>query len=61
MNNYSKKEFLTPKEIAAKLQLNLMTIYSYIKKKKLMAIRIGKGYRIDRDDFDKFIESNKLR
>jgi len=61
MNNYNKKKFLTPKEIASKLQLNLVTIYSYIKKRKLIAIRIDKNYRIDQDDFEKFIESNKLR
>lgn len=60
MNNYSK-QFLTPKDIASKLQLNLMTVYGYIRKKKLIAIRIGKSYRIDQTDFDKFIESNKLR
>lgn len=61
MNNYNKKKFLTPKDIASKLQLNLVTIYSYIKKRKLIAIRIRKNYRIDQDDFEKFIESNKLR
>lgn len=61
MNYYSKKKFFTPKDIASKLQLNLVTIYSYIKKKKLIAIRIGKSYRIDQTEFDKFIESNKLR
>jgi len=60
-NDSNNKQFLTPKDIAVKLQLNIMTIYGYIREKRLMAIRIGKSYRIDQSDFNKFIESNKLR
>jgi excisionase family DNA binding protein len=61
MNNYTKKCFLTPGEIAQKLRLNLVTIYSYIKKRKLKAIVFGRNYRIAQEDFEEFIESNKLR
>jgi excisionase family DNA binding protein len=61
MDNYNNKKYLTPKDIAQKLQLNLLTIYGYIRKKKLVAIRINKNYRIDEDDFERFIEANKLR
>jgi len=52
-------QFLTPSEVAAKLQLNLLTIYKYIKNKRLMAIKFGRNYRISKEDLDKFIKSNK--
>jgi excisionase family DNA binding protein len=61
MDNFSKQQFLTPKEVAEKLKINLLTVYSYIRKKKLTAIRIGTNYRIDRIDFEKFIELNKTQ
>jgi excisionase family DNA binding protein len=59
MKNNSAKNFLTPQEVANDLQLNTLTIYGYIKKKKLLAIKIGRNYRIAKEDLDKFIESNK--
>jgi len=51
--------FLTPSEVAEELQLNLLTIYKYIRNKKLMAVRFGRNYRITKEDLDKFITSNK--
>jgi len=51
--------FLTPSEVAKQLQLNLLTIYKYIRTKKLIAIKFGRNYRITKEDLDKFIKSNK--
>ena len=59
MKNNISKNFLTPREVAKDLQLNPLTIYGYIKKKTLMAIKIGRNYRIAKEDLDKFIKSNK--
>jgi len=53
------KQFFTPSEVAKELQLNLLTIYKYIRNKKLLAIMFGRNYRIKKEDLDKFIESNK--
>jgi len=50
---------LTPQEVADKLQLNLLTIYRYIKSKKILAIRLGRTYRIAKKDLNIFIESHK--
>ena len=50
---------LTPSEVAEKLQLNLLTIYNYIRCKKLPAVRFGRNYRILQEDFEDFIKSNK--
>jgi len=56
MNNDS--QLLTPQEVAIKLKLNLLTIYRYIKDKKILASKFGRKYRINRDDLKKFIKSN---
>lgn len=53
------RQFFTPSEVAKELQLNLLTIYKYIRNKKLLAIMFGRNYRITKEDLDKFIESNK--
>ncbi|MEK7573879.1 MAG: helix-turn-helix domain-containing protein [Patescibacteria group bacterium] len=59
MANNSIKNFLTPAEVAKDLQLNTLTVYGYIRKKTLLAVKIGRNYRITKEDLDKFIESNK--
>jgi len=51
--------FLTAKEVANLLKLNILTIYEYIKNNELKAIRFGRNYRIAKEDLDRFIESNK--
>lgn len=56
-----KKEFYTAQQLAEKLQVNVMTIYRYIDKKKLSAYKIGKEYRIDEVEFEKFITNFKVK
>lgn len=51
-----EKDFYTAKDLADKLQVNIMTIYRYIKAKKLKAYKIGKDYRIDSKEFDAFLK-----
>lgn len=53
------QQFFTPQEVAKELQLNLLTIYRYIRRKKLLAIKFGRQYRIAKKDLDNFIKSNK--
>jgi len=57
MNKYS--QFLTPLDVAQKLQLNLLTIYNYIRSKKIPAVKFGRNYRILEEDLEKFVEANK--
>lgn len=54
-----QKEYYTAQELADKLQVNIMTIYRYIKAKKLKAYKIGKEFRIDHKEFTAFL--NKVR
>lgn len=51
--------FYTAEELAKELKVNIMTIYRYIKAKKLKAYKIGKEFRIDRKEFQSFL--NKVQ
>ncbi len=56
-----KKEFYKTENLAEKLDVNIMTIYRYIKAGKLKAYKIGKEYRIDRVEFNRFLNSIKTK
>jgi putative resolvase len=49
------KDFYTAKNLADKLDVNIMTIYRYIKAGKLRAYKIGKEFRIDKEEFQNFL------
>ena len=54
-----KYEFLTVEETAKILKVTKMTIYRYIKAKKLTAFKVGRDYRVKQDDFNNFLLKNK--
>ena len=54
-----QKEFYFVEELAEKLRVSTMTIYRYIKAKKVRAYKIGKEYRIDQTEFNSFL--NKVK
>lgn len=51
------KEFYTPAEIADNLRVNIMTIYRYIRAGKIKAHKIGKEFRIDVKEYERFLKS----
>lgn len=55
------EKFLTVEQVASVLQVHWQTILSYIKTGKLKAFKLGRGYRIDPNDFSKFIEQLKTK
>jgi excisionase family DNA binding protein len=57
--NKENKEFYSCEELAEKLQVNIMTIYRYIDKGKIEAYKIGRHYRIEKSEFEKFLEGVK--
>lgn len=57
----SEKEFYKAEELAEKLQVNIMTIYRYIKAGKLEAYKFGKEYRIEAKEFERFLEEAKVQ
>jgi len=61
MVNKNKREFYTAQELAEKLRVNIMTIYRYIKAGKLKAYKIGKEFRIDKTEFQRFLDKTKTK
>ncbi len=53
------EEFFTVKEIADILKVNKVTVQRWCKTKDLPAVKIGKSYRIERHDFEKWYEEKK--
>jgi len=56
-----EKEFFTAKELAEKLRVDIMTIYRYIKAGKINAYKIGKEFRIEKKEFNKFLNKVKTK
>ncbi len=50
------KDFYKAEDLANSLEVNIMTIYRYIKAGKLKAYKIGKEYRIDKTEFEAFLK-----
>jgi excisionase family DNA binding protein len=56
-----KQNFYTAKELAEQLRVNIMTIYRYIKAGKIKAYKIGKEFRIEKKEFDRFLSKTKTK
>lgn len=56
-----QKDFYTAQELADKLRVNVMTIYRYIKAGKLKAYKIGKEFRIDQSEFERFLNQSVVK
>ncbi len=52
-------KFYTIDEIAQLLKVSYLTVFRWIKANKLSAYKIGKQYRIDVQDLNKFLEESK--
>jgi excisionase family DNA binding protein len=55
------KEFYKAEDLADKLDVNIMTIYRYIKANKLKAYKFGKEYRILEKDFNSFLKKFEVK
>lgn len=55
-----QREFYTAQELANKLRVNIMTIYRYIKAGKLKAYKMSKEFRIEKKEFDNFLNKSKF-
>ena len=52
-------EFYKAEDLAEKLDVNIMTIYRYIKSGKIKAYKFGKEFRIDKDEYQQFLNNSK--
>lgn len=49
------KPFYKAEDLAEQLEVNIMTIYRYIKAGRLKAYKLGRKFRIDKVEFEKFL------
>ncbi|MDO8430183.1 MAG: helix-turn-helix domain-containing protein [bacterium] len=61
MRKINQKEFYLAQELADSLRVNVMTIYRWIKAGKLKAYKIGKEFRIDKKEFNQFLNKVKTK
>ena len=53
------KRYLRVQDIVEQLGVNEETVRTWIRQKKLPAIKIGRDYFIDPDDFQKFLNERR--
>lgn len=51
-----EKEFYKAEDLAKLLEVNIMTIYRYIKAGRLKAHKIGRDFRIEKKEFQGFLK-----
>lgn len=51
-----EKEFYRAEDLVELLEVNIMTIYRYIKAGRLKAYKIGRDFRIDKNEFNTFLK-----
>lgn len=54
-------ELLTVEEVAEYLKMNPQVVRRWLKDKRLPGIKIGKEWRIDRDDLDEMLKNMKTK
>ena len=55
------KPYYTARELADALSMNIMTIYRYVASKRLRAYKIGKEFRIEKAEFERFMKKAKIK
>lgn len=53
------KAYLSLEEVADLLGVDYQLVYRLVRKNELPAVRLGRVYRVSRDDLDEFIERSK--
>lgn len=53
-------EFYTVGQVARLLKIHWQTVLNYIKAGKLKAVKLGKGYRIEKQALDQFVKDNRV-
>lgn len=56
-----KSSYFTIQEVADLLKVAYLTVYRWIKAGKLSAYQVEKQYRINKTDFDAFMQSYKIK
>lgn len=54
-----ESQYFSINEVAETLRVSYLTVYRWVRLKKLKCIRAGKQYRIDKKDLEVFIKNEK--
>lgn len=60
LNTKIEEKYYTIKEVSELLKVAYLTVYRWIKAGKLPAYKVEKQYRIEKKDFDAFMQNYKL-
>lgn len=52
-------EYYSLDEVAKMLKVTYLTVYRWVRAKKLVALKAGKQYRIKKEDIDSFLKGLK--
>ena len=55
------EKYLTCEQVAERYGVKVITVWAWIREKKLPAIRIGKGYRVKPEDLEAFEEARRTK
>jgi excisionase family DNA binding protein len=55
----AEHEFLTTDEVLEYLRINARTVYRLIRNGEIPAVRIGRQWRIRRNDLDRWLETQR--
>ncbi len=53
------RKFLTVNEVADILRVSKLTIWRYIEAGKLPAYKVGRDWRVDESEFEKFLQTRR--
>jgi len=56
-----EQDFLTVEQVAKNLLVSEETVRDWIKKKQLAAYKVGRDYRINRTDYEKFLRERRTK
>lgn len=60
MGFFSKvPEIMTLEQVAEYLQVSYQTVYKMVRNKEIRAVKIGRSYRIRKEDVDAYFENPK--
>jgi excisionase family DNA binding protein len=55
----SVRNVMTPEQVAAFLQVTPRVVYGLIRRRELAAYRVGRSYRVSREDLDAYLDAHR--
>lgn len=57
ITNMTEEQYYSIEEVSKMLKVAYLTVYRWVKAKKLVAVRVGKQYRIRKSDLEMFTKN----